>query len=77
MAEFILTVNGDRSCPINPLVVHTVYVEVNMVSIIEMILVDISRTHGIAENYFIGVDCSPKEIRIYTDLFKEFCDIFP
>jgi hypothetical protein len=28
------------------------------------------------ENVFIGVDCSPEEIQIYTDLFKEFCDIF-
>jgi hypothetical protein len=28
------------------------------------------------ENIFIGADCSPGEVQIYTDLFKEFCDIF-
>jgi hypothetical protein len=28
------------------------------------------------ENFFIGADCSPGEIQIYTDLFKEFCDVF-
>jgi hypothetical protein len=28
------------------------------------------------ENVFVGVDCSPEEIQTYTDLFKEFCDIF-
>jgi flagellar motor switch protein FliM len=28
------------------------------------------------ENVFVGADFSPKEIQIYTDLFKEFCDIF-
>jgi hypothetical protein len=28
------------------------------------------------ENVFVGEDCSPKEIQIYTNLFKEFRDIF-
>jgi hypothetical protein len=47
-----------------------------MVSITEMIPIDISRTPGIVENVFVGADCSPEEIRIYTELFKEFCDVF-
>jgi hypothetical protein len=28
------------------------------------------------ENVFFGADCSPKEIQIYIDLFKEFCYVF-
>jgi hypothetical protein len=74
--EFVLTMTGDRSCPINPLATHTVYAEGNMETITKMIPIDISRTPGIMENVFIGADCSPEEIQIYTDLFKEFCDVF-
>jgi hypothetical protein len=74
--EFTLTMTGDRSCPINPLATHVVYVEGNMETIIEMISIDISRTPGIMENVLVGADCSPEEIRIYMDLFKEFCDVF-
>jgi hypothetical protein len=44
----------------------------NMETITEMIPIDISRTPGIMENVFVGADCSPEEIQIYTDLFKEF-----
>jgi hypothetical protein len=28
------------------------------------------------ENVFVGADCSPREIQLYTDLFKEFRDVF-
>jgi hypothetical protein len=28
------------------------------------------------ENIFVGADYSPEEIQIYTDLFKEFRDVF-
>jgi hypothetical protein len=41
-----------------------------------MIPIDISKTPGIVENVFVGADCSPEEIRTYTELFKEFCDVF-
>jgi hypothetical protein len=67
---------GDRSCPINPLATHEVYAEGNMATIAETIPINISRTPGIVENVFVRADCSPKEIQIYTDLFKEFCDVF-
>lgn len=67
---------GDRSCPINPLATHSVYVEGNMATIAETIPIDISRTPGVVENVFVEADYSPEEIQIYTDLFKEFCDIF-
>jgi hypothetical protein len=75
--EFVLTMTGDRSCLINPLVAHVVYTEVNMVSIIETISIYISKTPGFVENVFVAADCSPEEIRTYTELFKEFRDVFP
>jgi hypothetical protein len=75
--EFNLTMTGDISCPINPLAKHEVYVEGNMETIIETIPINISQTPGIMENVFVGVDCSPREIQMYTYLFKEFRDVFP
>jgi hypothetical protein len=60
--EFVLTMTGDRSCPINPLAMHTVYAEGNMETITEMIPIDISRTPGIMENVFVRADYSLEEI---------------
>jgi hypothetical protein len=74
--EFVLTMTRDRSCPINPLTMHAIYTEGNMVSITETIPIDISKTPDVVENVFIGADYSPEEIRIYTNLFKEFRYIF-
>jgi hypothetical protein len=76
VGEFTLTITGDSSCPVNPLATHVVYVEGNMETIAETIPINISRTPGVMENVFVEADCSPKEIQIYTDLFKEFHDIF-
>jgi hypothetical protein len=70
VGEFVLTMTGDRSCPINPLATHEIYAEGNMETIAKMMPIDISRTPGIVENVFIREDCSPEEIRIYTNLFK-------
>jgi hypothetical protein len=67
---------GDRACPINPLAMHVIYAEVNMATISKKIPIDISITPGVVENVFVRVDCSPKEIQIYMDLFKEFRDVF-
>jgi hypothetical protein len=67
---------GDRSCPINPSATHEIYATGNMETIAETISINISKTPGIVENVFVGADCSPGEIQIYTDLFKEFRDIF-
>jgi hypothetical protein len=47
-----------------------------MVTIAATIPINISRNHGIMENVFVRADFSPEEIQTYTDLFKEFCDIF-
>jgi hypothetical protein len=54
----------------NPLAMHKIYAEGNMVNIAEMIPIDISKTPGIIENVFIGEDCSPEDIKVYTELFK-------
>jgi hypothetical protein len=47
-----------------------------MATIAKTIPIDISITPGVVENVFVGADCSPEEIRIYKDLFKEFRDVF-
>jgi hypothetical protein len=59
-----------------PLDTHDIYAEGNMVSISPTITIDISHTPGNGENVNIGADCSPEEILIYTELFKEFQDVF-
>jgi len=38
--------------------------------------VNIYKNPKIIENVLIGAECSPKEIQIYTDLFREFQDVF-
>jgi hypothetical protein len=67
---------GDQSCPINLLATHEIYAEGNMATIAETIPINISRNPGIVENVFVRADCSPEEIQIYTDIFKEFRDVF-
>jgi hypothetical protein len=74
--EFTVTMTGNQCCPINLLATQEIYVEGNMETIAATISINISRNLGIMENVFVGVDCSPEEIQIYTDLFKEFCDVF-
>ena len=48
----------------------------NMENISPMIPINISRDPGRIENVYIGVECSHAEIQEYTELFKEFHDIF-
>ena len=48
----------------------------NMANISSMIPINISRDPGKIENVYIGAECSHVEILEYTELFKEFCDIF-
>jgi hypothetical protein len=55
-----------------PLDTHDIYDKENMESISPTITIDMSRIPGKIENVYIGVDCSPEEILIYTELFKEF-----
>ena len=47
-----------------------------MANISTMIPINICREPGRIENVYIGVECSHAEIQEYTELFKEFYDIF-
>jgi hypothetical protein len=59
-----------------PLDTNDIDVEGNMASIYPTIQIKISHTPGKVENINISVDCFPEEISIYTELFKEFRDVF-
>ena len=48
----------------------------NMANISSTIPINISRDLGRVENVYIGEECSHAEILEYTELFKEFRDIF-
>jgi hypothetical protein len=74
--EFTITMTRDQPGPINLLATQDIYAEGNMVTIAATIPINISRKPGIVENVFVGADCSPEEIQTYTDLFKEFRDVF-
>jgi hypothetical protein len=67
---------GEQPCPINLLATQDIYAEGNMATIAETLPINISRTPDVVENVFVAADCSPEEIQIYTDLFKEFRDVF-
>ena len=68
--EFRSTLSEIVSHAIVPLDTHDIYAEGNMESIYPTVTIDISRTPGNIENVHTGADCSPKEILIYTELFK-------
>jgi hypothetical protein len=74
--EFTITMTGDQPCPINLLATQEIYSEGNMVTITATIPINISRNPDVMENVFVGAECSPEEIQIYMDLFKEFRDVF-
>ena len=42
----------------------------NMENLSPTICINISRDPGKVENVYIGADCSPDEIKEYTELFK-------
>ena len=65
---------GDQSCPINLLATQEIYAEGNMATIVETILINISRTPGIIDNVFVGAYSSLEEMpgidpqRVYHEL---------
>jgi hypothetical protein len=75
--EFTITMTGEQPCPINLLATQDIYAEGNMETIAETIPINISRTPDVMENVFVGADCSPEEIHIYTGSFqripRRFC----
>lgn len=87
-SSFILSLGEISSClytfvscaPTHPLqtpiLVHEVLSWGNMGSITATIPINIFVKPGIVENIYVGVSCSPYENKIYTSLFKEFCNVF-
>jgi hypothetical protein len=69
-----VTMNGDRSCHTNPLATHKIYAEGNIATFTKTILINISRTHGVIDNVFVGAYSSPEEMlgidpqRVYHEL---------
>ena len=51
-------------------------VEGNISNLSPTIPINISHDPGKIENVYIGADCSPDEIKEYTDFLKDFCDSF-
>ena len=74
--EFKVRLSDDIEVPINPLPREGVFAEGNMENISTTIPINISVNPNVMENIYIGANCSPEEIAIYTALFKEFHDIF-
>ena len=71
-----MIVMEDVDLPINPLPKEGIFVEGNMENIFVTIPINIYVNLDVVENMHIGANCSLEEIAIYTDLFKEFYDIF-
>ena len=59
-----------------PLSSHGQIADGNMANLSPTIPINISRDLGKIENVYIGAGCSPDEIKEYTEMFKEFRDIF-
>jgi hypothetical protein len=74
--EFRYTLSEIVDHAVVPLDMHKIHVEGNMASISPTVTIDISCIPSKIENVYIGADCSPAEILIYTKLLKEFQDLF-
>ena len=61
---------------INPFPKEGVFVEGNLEIIFATIPINIFANPNVIENVHICAKCSPKEISIYTSIFKEFHDVF-
>jgi hypothetical protein len=72
--ESTITMTGDQPCPINLLATQEIYAEGNMATIVEAIPINITRTPGVIDNFFVGVYSSPEEMpgidpqRVYPEL---------
>lgn len=60
----------------DPLTPAHIRAEGNMSVISKTVSINISRNPNVIENVSIRAECSPEEIQIYTNLFKEFWDVF-
>ena len=68
--EFRTTFRENVGHPMIPLGTHGIYAKGKMENLSPTIPINISWIIGKVENVYIGVDCSPDEIKIYTKLFK-------
>jgi hypothetical protein len=60
-----------------PLDTHGIYAEGNMENISPTITIDISQIPSKIENVYIGVDCSPEEIRSFSWSYEKRLGINP
>lgn len=67
---------SDAGMVSNPLAPAHIHAEGNMSVVSKTVPIDISKDPNVIENIFIGIECSLEEIQIYTDLFKEYRDVF-
>ena len=74
--EFREILSKNIGIPMVPLSSLGLMADVNMANVSPTIPINISHDLSKVESDYIGADCSPDEIKEYTELFKEFCDIF-
>ena len=68
--EFRKILHEKIGIPMVPLNSPSQMADGNMVNLSPTIPINISRDPGKVENVYIGADCSPDEIKEYTDIFK-------
>jgi len=59
-----------------PIMTHEVWSEGNLGNISQTMPIDNSSKPSVVKNVHIRVTCSPDEIKLYTHLFQELCDVF-
>jgi len=59
-----------------PIQVHQVFSEGNMGNIMQTQPIDISVNPGVFKHIHVRETCTPEEIQLYMDLFREFHDVF-
>ena len=59
-----------------PLISPSQMADGNMDNLSPTIPINVSHDPYKIENVYIGADCSPDEIKEYTELFKDFHDVF-
>ena len=74
--EFREILSENIGSPMAPFSSPGQMVDGNMANLPPTIPINISQDPGKIENLYIGVGCSPDEIKEYTELFKEFHNIF-
>ena len=74
--EFRITLSESVGYIVLPLGTRGIYVEGNMVNLSPMILINIYWIPGKIDHAYIDANFSLDEIKRYTDIFKEFHDIF-